>query len=148
MSLKQNYFHASASTGITLISEFANTSIQNILLLNEMKTWGTFAMMPKLVTSVWAWYDLAPGQQISEETSRRWRAVGGAASNLTVAGIEVLTSHTDSDVFNTILRLSVLYCSKSDSNYIFSKHIASHSQNFDILLEFNWLNRIKVVQSI
>ena len=40
---------------------------------------------------------LAPGQHSSEETSQRWRGVGGAMSDLTGSENEPLTSRTDSD---------------------------------------------------
>ena len=41
---------------------------------------------------------LAPGQQYSEETSQRWRAVGGTVSYLTDPGIEPQAYRTNSDV--------------------------------------------------
>ena len=46
---------------------------------------------------------IAPGQRSSEETLRRWRAVGYSASNSTGLRIDPQIFRIDSDIFNTTL---------------------------------------------
>ena len=59
----------------------------------------TCGITPKSVTRSGAHLcGIAPGQHSSDETWRRWRAVGSTAYNSSGPGIEPQTSHDDSDV--------------------------------------------------
>ena len=60
-----------------------------------------YGITSKRVTSDGAHFrGLAPVQRSSEETSKRWRAVGDTVSNLTDQGIEPQISLTNSSVLN------------------------------------------------
>ena len=57
---------------------------------------------PRRVTNGGAHFSsLAPGQNSSQETFQRWRAVGDTASDLTDSKIKPHISRTDGDVLNT-----------------------------------------------
>ena len=51
---------------------------------------------------------LAPGQHSSEETSQRWRAVGGTVSDLTGPGTESQTSRTHGEACNDCANLELV----------------------------------------
>ena len=75
-----------------------STATENILTKKSIHHY-TRVITPKRVTSGEAHLgNLALGQQSSEETSQRWRAVGDIESNKTGLGLEHRTSHTNSNV--------------------------------------------------
>ena len=70
----------------------------------------TRGITPKRVTSAGAHLRcLAPGQNSSEETSQRWRAVGDTVSDLNGPVIKPQTSRTYSDIFNDDLNRPVQF---------------------------------------
>ena len=85
-----------------LINCVGNATRVCISLLNKSNLhYACSRITPKRVTNGGAHLrGLAPGQHSSEETSQRWRAVGGTLSALTSPEINPMTFRVDSDVSN------------------------------------------------